>query len=64
MPPDTLSNLPPEQLLAIALFLAVLVLIWLLIRFLLRLSAKVFTAGCVVILLLGLCLVVFQFAVQ
>jgi hypothetical protein len=43
-----------DQLIQIGLVILVLAIIWIALRFILRLATRIFTAGCVMIVIIGL----------
>lgn len=53
---DAMFNGYTPNLATILLFVAVLLLAWVALRFLLRLAVRIFTYGCAVILLIGIVL--------
>lgn len=50
-----------DQLTQIGLFLLALVVIWIILRFVLRLAMRIFTLGCLLILGLGAALFILRF---
>ncbi len=55
---------PLDPFVKIVLFLVALVLIWVALKFLLRLAIKIFTCGCAVIVLIGAVLILLQVLAQ
>jgi hypothetical protein len=53
-------QIPNNEILRIILLIGVLLLIWAILRFVLRLAMRAFSLGCVVILLLGVGLILFR----
>ncbi len=49
-----------DQIVRIAVFIAILLVVWALIRFVLRITFRIFTFGCAAIVILGLVLVLMR----
>jgi hypothetical protein len=56
-----ISFIPSEQLLRIGTYVVILLLIWGALRFVLKVTQRVFQFGCLMIILLGAGLVFLQF---
>lgn len=52
----------PSTLEQIFLFLLALIIVWIIVRFLLRLTMRIFSCGCSLILLVGLLLLILNLA--
>jgi hypothetical protein len=57
---DILTNISSEQIVRIGTYVVVLLLIWGAMRFVLRITKRVFQFGCLAILMLGLALFLLQ----
>lgn len=58
---NSLSAINTNQLTNIAIYVVILVIIWLALRFVLRIAHRIFVFGCGAILMLGLILVLMKF---
>jgi hypothetical protein len=56
-----LATVTPNQLTNIAFYVIILVIVWLVLRLVLRIAHKIFVFGCGAILVLGLILVLIKF---
>jgi hypothetical protein len=56
-----LESIPPNQLTNIVLYMVILVVVWLALRFVLRIAHRIFVFGCGAILVLGLLLILMKF---
>jgi hypothetical protein len=56
-----LESIPPNQLTNIVLYIVILVVVWLALRFVLRIAHRIFVFGCGAILVLGLLLILMRF---
>ncbi len=59
---DFLTSISVEQVTQVLIVVGVLALVWLVLRFILRLTAKIFALGCTAIVFLGLCIFIYRFA--
>jgi hypothetical protein len=57
---DFLSAFTGDQVVQIVLFVAALIVIWIVLRFVLRLAVRVFSIGCGLLLALGVLLLVLK----
>ncbi len=58
---NSLAAITPSQLTNIVVYTMVLVVVWLALRFVLRIAHRIFVFGCGAILILGLILVLMKF---
>jgi hypothetical protein len=49
-----------EQIIRIVVIVVILAIVWIALRFVLRLATRIFTIGCAIIVLLGLLLLAFR----
>ena len=57
---DFLTQIPMDAVIQVLLVLAALVVVWVVLRFLLRLTVKIFAVGCSIILIIGVCMFIFR----
>ena len=56
-----LPALPGNQVVQIVLFVAALIVIWIVLRFVLRLATRIFSIGCGLLLALGVLLLILKY---
>ena len=59
--PVTLFALNVDQIVRIGVFIVILIVVWLVLKTLLRITLRLFTFGCGAILILGLILVLIRY---
>ncbi len=59
---DFLTSISVEQVTQVLIVVGVLALVWLVLRFILRLTAKIFALGLTAIVFLGLCIFIYRFS--